>query len=282
MTEASVIISFFNKIHDLRLVLVSLENQSLRNFEVLIADDGSAEDVVTEIQRVIDHSPLNIRHIWHKDDGFRKTQILNKAVVASRSDYLIFIDGDCIVHSRFVEEHVRNKKINTALAGKRANLTKNISSRLNETKVKKRFLERFYTFYFIKGSLSRGLKNRRKHLKNGFYFKNRFFRKIFNKKKKGILGSNFSIHKEDLLAINGFDERYIHPSTGEDTDIRMRLENNGINIQSIKHMAVQYHLYHNVLERNPENLKILEDNKINNPVYTPYGIKKAYGNDSTH
>ena len=274
MYEASVIISFYNELERLKLVLTSIENQTFQNFEVIIADDGSDKSVVAKLKKTIGRSPLKIRHIWHEDKGFRKTVILNRAVMESDSDYLMFIDGDCILHSRFVEEHVKNKKNRTVLAGKRVNLTRNISNNLTLKKVQNRNLEKYYFFYFVVAFFTPFREKRRKHLKNGIYIKNYLFRKIANKKKKDILGSNFSLHKKDLMTINGFDERYKHPSTGEDSDICMRLKNNGINIQTIKHIAVQYHLYHRVMERNQANTLIYNDNKENHRVYTPYGIFK--------
>ena len=274
MYKASVIISFYNELERLKLVLASLENQSLQYFEVIITDDGSDKFVVEKLKKTIGQSSLKIRHIWHADKGFRKTTILNKAVVESESDYLVFIDGDCILHSRFIEEHIKNKKNRTVLAGKRVNLTKNISDNLTLKKVRNRNLEKYYFFYFVVAFFTPFREKRRKHLKNGIYIKNYLFRKVTNKKKKDILGSNFSLYKTDLMAINGFDERYIHPSTGEDSDICMRLKNNGINIQTIKHIAVQYHLYHRVQERDQANTLIYNDNRKHNRVYTPYGIYK--------
>ena len=272
MYRVSVIISFYNELDRLKLVLASLENQTFQDFEVIIADDGSEKSIIEKLKRTIGQSPLDIRHIWHEDRGFRKTTILNKAVVESDSDYLLFIDGDCILHSRFVEEHVKNRKLRTVLAGKRVNLTRNISNKLTITKVQKRCLDKYYFFYLLVAFFTPFREKRRKHLKNGIYFKNYLLRKLANKKKKGILGSNFSLYKKDLMAINGFDERYKHPSTGEDSDICMRLKNNGISIETVKHIAVQYHLYHRVQERNQANALIYEDNKENHSVYTPYGI----------
>src|SRR5687768_7510377 len=99
--SASLIISFYNKIEYLRMILAALERQSFKNFEVVIADDGSKAEVVNEIKEIQTKSPLQIQHIWHEDIGFRKTKILNESIRKSNSDYLIFIDGDCIPHHKF-------------------------------------------------------------------------------------------------------------------------------------------------------------------------------------
>ena len=78
--SVSVVISFYNKIEYLNLILAALERQSFRDFEVVIADDGSRPDVVSAIQLIMERSPLSIQHLWHEDKGFRKTRIFNEAV----------------------------------------------------------------------------------------------------------------------------------------------------------------------------------------------------------
>ena len=112
-------------------------------------------------------------------------------------------------------------------------------------------------------------------VEKGFYFKKEFLRKYFNKKNRGLLGCNFSIHKEDILKINGFDERYEAPSIGEDTDIQFRLEQIGIRIKSLNNIAVQYHLYHKLQERPQKNLELFNRIKNSGEYFTPYGISKS-------
>jgi hypothetical protein len=115
------------------------------------------------------------------------------------------------------------------------------------------------------------------HSGQGIYFKNAFLRKRINSKNRGILGSNFSAHKEDILKINGFDERYRHPAVGEDTDVEFRLRLNKVRIQSLINVAIQYHLFHKLLPRKKENDLIFDGVKRRNKAVTPYGIKKSLG-----
>src|SRR5688572_21265186 len=123
------------------MILAALERQSFKNFEVVIADDGSKAEVVHEIKEIQTKSPLQIQHIWHEDIGFRKTKILNESIRKSNSDYLIFIDGDCIPHHKFVEEHFANREENFLLAGRRVNLSAKLSAALTADKIKAGFLE---------------------------------------------------------------------------------------------------------------------------------------------
>src|SRR5262245_11113421 len=93
--QATVIISVYNRIDFLKLVLSGLERQTFTDFEVIISDDGSGEAFVTELNHIIADSNLDITHNWHEDNGFRKNKILNSSVIKAKADYLIFLDGDC-------------------------------------------------------------------------------------------------------------------------------------------------------------------------------------------
>ncbi len=133
----SLIISFYNKLDNLRLILASLQLQTFSDFEVMIADDGSMAEVTRELEEIIQNADIPIRHIWHEDMGWRKNIILNKSIVASRSDYLVFIDGDCILHPRCLEEHYKHRRKNWIIAGRRVNLSPAISEGLTTKKVNK-------------------------------------------------------------------------------------------------------------------------------------------------
>jgi glycosyltransferase involved in cell wall biosynthesis len=272
MTDSpvSVIVSFYNRIDYLRLILAALEHQTFRTFEIVIADDGSTEEVVEEIKAVAENFPIPIRHVWHEDAGFRKTTILNKAVVESVGEYLIFMDGDCIPHHRFVEEHYSNRRTNVILAGRRANVSPKVARLLNVEKIRSGFIENG----FQRRVVLDGLMGKSHHVIKGWYVKSAFLRKFLNRKITGVLGSNFSIHKKDLLAVNGFDERYHAPAVGEDTDLEMRLRWSGVEIQMIKNMAVQYHIDHPKLKRSEANMAIFEEVLRDRIAFTPYGINR--------
>jgi len=269
--EVTLIISFYNQFPFLELVFAGLERQIHKNFEIIIADDGSKGKIVQQIKHYISISGLNINYVWHEDKGWRKNRILNLSIQQSASDYLIFIDGDCIPHKAFIFEHLMNKQANRVLAGRRVNLSKIVSDRLTYIKVQKGFLEtKLFPLMIWESIMGRG-----DRIENGFYFRSRAIRKRINKKDRGILGCNFSIHKSDLLAINGFDERYEAPAVGEDTDLEYRLKLNGVKVKMIKNLAIQYHLYHPKLSRPGKNLEIFNETMEKGIWYTPYGIDKS-------
>lgn len=269
MNKATVIAAFYNKIDYLKLVLAGFERQTTKDFEFIIADDGSAENVVAEIGKLKTMYSFPIKHIWQEDKGFRKNKILNKAVNNAEYDYLIFIDADCVPHRGFVEAHLKFAKENISLTGRRVNLSQRITSGLSEQKVREGFLEK----KFIKLSLD-GIFGESFDVEKGIYFRNMFLLFIFNKKNRGLLGCNFSLFKRDLIKINGFDERYEAPSIGEDSDVQFRLELSETKVKSINHAAVQYHLHHKLQERKPQNIQLFDEIKRQKLAFTPFGLKK--------
>ncbi|MDP4115153.1 MAG: glycosyltransferase [Bacteroidota bacterium] len=270
MSSVSIIISFYNNIHYLKILLAGFDAQSFKDFEVIIADDGSRKEVIKQLDEIKNDYSFPIKHIWHEDKGFRKNKIYNRAIMEAGSGYLIFVDGDCVPHKDFVKEHFLNKENNCCLTGRRVNLSGRITIGLTPVKVKAGYLDRSLVKLFMDSLL-----NATSSAEKGIYIKNKFLRKLFNKKKRGLLGCNMSIHKEDVLAINGFDERYEAPSIGEDTDIQYRLELAGVKIKSLNNIAIQYHLYHKLLPRPQENLDLFEQVKKERRYFTPYGIKKT-------
>lgn len=267
--KATVIISIYEKFEYLELVLAGFENQSFKNFEIVIADDGSKQETVTKIERFASKFPVNIIHVWHEDKGFRKNKILNRALEIANSDYLIFIDGDCIPHKHFVKEHFVNKDYGTTLTGRRVNLSSGFTSRLTPQKIRDGYLEN----HFLQLSLD-GIFGNTSYVEKGIYLKSGLLRRIANKKNRGLLGCNFSIHKKDFLDINGFDERYEAPSIGEDSDVQFRLELNNVKIKSLNNIAIQYHLYHKLLPRPGKNLVLFEKVKKEKKAFTEFGINQ--------
>ncbi|MFT7032065.1 MAG: glycosyltransferase involved in cell wall biosynthesis [Cyclobacteriaceae bacterium] len=267
MYKATVIIAFYNKTNFLQLVFAGLERQTEKNFEVLIADDGSNVDSVDKLKKMIHESSFDVQHVWHEDKGWRKNIILNKSILKSKSEQIIFIDADCIPHEKFVAEHIENSQSKTILTGRRANISEGVTLKLTPERVKKGDLEHMKLTFLIEG-----LSRKTRHMEKAFYIKSKLLRRHIQKKNTAILGCNFSMNKSDLLDLNGFDERYLSPACGEDTDLDMRGRFLGLDFKSVNHMAIQYHLYHKTLPRGKENLELLEENRRNKVTFTPYGL----------
>ncbi|MFA0438419.1 glycosyl transferase [Vibrio sp. 10N.286.49.C2] len=267
MYSASIIIAFYNNLDVLSVVLKALEHQTESNFEVIIADDGSRDDVVKKLNRVIEASPLAIQHIWHEDAGFRKNRCLNLCVKASRSEYLIFIDGDCVPQSHFIEDHLSESRVNRVINGRRADL----SPRCSELLVTCSSPEQFVADNFGKMVID-GLRGKGKNVEKGYRLTNDWLRAKLQNKKKGLVGCNLSLHKADLLKINGFDMRYEAAGTGEDSDIDFRLQLLGVEIHNCFYKATQVHIYHKELPRLPVNDELFAKVRAEKIAYTAFGI----------
>ena len=267
--KASIIISVYNRFDFLQLVLAGLETQTESDFEVIVSDDGSGEEFVRQLAQLRASSPLRLQHRWHADDGFRKNQILNTSVRAAAGAQLIFLDGDCIPHPEFVAEHLAYGGAGRCLAGRRIDLSAQLTRRLTPAAIRQGTLQRPGTML---GQLNDFLLRRTFHFMNGFYVTSPVLRRYFNRKERGLLGANFSVMKADLEAINGFDERYTAPTFGEDSDVEFRLRLTGIRIIPVLNIAVAYHCHHKLLPR-PEVSKALYEQVVREGIaFTPYGL----------
>src|SRR5688572_29031024 len=112
MPKASLIISVYKKKSELGLIIGALKGQSFTDFEVIVADDDSQNQMESHVIELAVKYGLNVKFITHTFTGFGKNRILNKAILASESDYLVFIDGDCIPHPSFMEGHMNESAPN--------------------------------------------------------------------------------------------------------------------------------------------------------------------------
>ncbi len=257
----SIIVSVYKNLDFLELVLMSLERQKYKEFEVIIAEDANENSMKEFIKNYSMNSKLKITLVSQEDIGFRKNKILNKAIFSSLGDKLIFIDGDCVLHKNFIFEYAKRLKNKMCYFGRRAHPSKRITEKLISTK------KLVWTNIFILLLTS----TRRKE--EVFYIP---WVKTTNRKEH-IYGCNFGVMKSDLFEINGFDEDYEGPYFGEDTDLEMRLRKNGVKFECIKHKAVQYHLYHSKGDRKKDwenNEKLYNDKNNSNIVYCLNGIDK--------
>lgn len=271
--SVSLIVSFYNRIDFLRLIFAALEQQSYHDFEVIIADDGSRAEIVQELKLLIKNASFQVKHLWHEDEGWRKNTILNNAIVASEANYIIFLDGDCIPHPLFIEEHLNSRVPNQTICGRRVTLTKKITTKMDASKIQNKY---FHSALFIRLLLSFFGKEKTR-VRHMLRIKNKIIRRLLIKDKNtGILGCNFSLWKEDLLKVNGFDERFIYPGMGEDSDLENRLRQNGVKLVSKKYLVTVYHMYHNPLEPyNEINYQLYDENLNDKVIYTPFGLNKT-------
>lgn len=255
--KASLIISIYKNTQALKAVLDSLKRQTEQDIEVILSEDGNDAQMAAFIASY--DFPWPIQHLTQPDEGWRKEKALNKAVVAAKNDWLIFIDGDCVLHPRFIEYHVRYQQRGIMLAGKRVKLNSELSERCMKG-------EKLCLFPYL--FAHRGCR----YVEEAFYCKSAEW---LRRKVKHLVGSNMSMSRADLIAINGFDENYVLPATGEDYDIEWRMIANGCKIVSLRNLAVQYHLYHKEnWHDQKENMVYCRKVQAQNKIYCEKGIKQ--------
>lgn len=269
--EISIIISTYNSVVWLEKVLTSYLYQSFTNFEIIIADDGSGFETQLLINHFKNNTTLNIVHVWHKDDGFQKSKILNKAIIKCSSDYILMTDGDCVVRNDFVEQHIKYRKKGHFLSGGYFKLPKTISDIITPEDIKNQSC--FNIDWLLYHGLKKSFKNHKITAKK---LKAKFLNK-FTTTKATWNGHNASGWKKDIIRVNGMDERMQYG--GQDRELGERLVNAGIKPIQIRYSAICVHLYHQrsyaasssiVLNR-----KIRNYTKKNKVVSTPFGINKT-------
>lgn len=262
-------IAFYNNTRVLDLTLAGVSRQTLKNFEVIICDDGSKPEAVKHVHEKLEELEIPAQHFWHEDLGFRKNRLLNWGIHHCHSDYMIFIDQDCIPHPEFVREHLNHQQTNAVLCGRRMDFSPWISKSLTPEKIRDGFIEKNLWWLILAGSYMKDNNGGK-----GIYLKSPFLRKLANKKERGIVGCNFSVHRQDLIDINGFDFRYEGAGTGEDSDIEFRLKLAGLKMVPFVNTAIQYHVFHRLLKRPSQNEEIFAKVRAEAKAVTEFGISQ--------
>jgi len=238
--KIAVIVAVYNDLEALKLVIESLQNQTHIPDEIIVAEDAQHEHIANYIQNLDDNLLI---HISQEDKSWRKEKILNEAIKVSKSDYLIFIDGDCVPFKNFVKSHFELAEEKTALCGRRTEPGLEISKKLKSKKLSTEELEKNYIKYYLQMN-----KDNVRHYEEGLYFPINSIRfylvHILGRKDSHIVGCNWSCYKNDLIAINGYDEDFTLPTNGEDTDIERRLTHFNIKMKSCRNAANVIHLFH--------------------------------------
>lgn len=267
----SVILSTYNSPAWLEKVLWGYAGQTHRDFELLVADDGSGPETAQLIKRVAGETGLRTQHVWHEDHGFRKCAILNRAIEAAQGDYLLFSDGDCIPRSDFLHQHFIAAQPGRFLSGGYYKLPMSLSERITIDDIRS---GRAFSVSWLR---SGGLK-----------FSHRLLRLTARGRFAGFLnritttrpswnGNNSSGWTDDIRRAGGFDERMRYG--GEDRELGERLENAGIRGKHVRYQTVCLHLDHARGYVNDEdlarNLRIRRETARSHRVRTEHGIRHA-------
>lgn len=238
----SVLLATYNWPAALSLCLQALREQTNRNFEIIICDDGSKDETKTLIAEFQKDFPVPIKHLWQEDDGFRKTLILNQGIKSANGEYLVFLDGDCIPQIDFIDQHLKLSEKNHLVTGSRIlssqQLTNNLCSSGYWSHQKLRSNALAWGF---KGHLNKWLPLFIK-LPN---FSGRLYKKF---EWRRIKGCNMACWKSDAEAIDGFDESLLGWGH-EDADFIFRLQKNGVIRKSGSWATEVIHLWHKMADK---------------------------------
>ena len=241
--QCSVIATTYNQSRDLDLYLTSLEDQvEAPTFEVIIADDGSQADTAEVIEKHRGFFGDRLKRVWHEDLGYRKCKILNAALRQVSSDWIVFTDSDLILHPLFLRDHYSKREPHSLFMGRRVDLAPTVSEWIRSHPSQLSSTE-FYLRVLVSGS---------KNVQRLFRFSSPSVAAMLGADQvPDLLGSNFSIDRSLIEAVNGFDEASVH-YWGEDGDLFVRVRNSGAKITGHKYYAVQFHLWHKQREPLPD------------------------------
>lgn len=267
MKSLAVIITTYNRPDALSAVLTGYLAQKDRNFEIIVADDGSTSETAQIIADIQANADFKITHIWQEDQGFRAAAIRNRALAITFADYIIFSDGDCIPLPHFVAQHRRLAEAGWFLAGNRILMSEVLTQYVLADRVP---VFTWTPLRWLSAAMTKKV--------------NRFIpllplpvtsplRKIPAKRWEGVMTCNLSAWRSDLMKINGFDEAYSGWGL-EDSDLVIRLLHAGVCHKSARFAAPVLHLWHRENDRGGlvENRRRLEDLLNSKRISVDHGV----------
>lgn len=250
--------------------LWGLHYQSYQNFEIIIADDGSDDSTKQAIEGFEAETGRKIKHVWQADEGFQKTRILNKALLASEGEYIVFTDGDCILRRDFLAVHAANAEPGYFLSGGYFKLPMTTSEAIQIENIANG------EAFDLEWLLEHGLNKTHKAMKLTAAGWRAKLLNWITPTKATWNGHNVSGWRADIFAANGFDERMQYG--GEDRELGERLFNRGIKSKQLRYSAICVHLDHArgyvTQEMRDKNAAIRATTKRKKLTRTAYGIEK--------
>jgi len=271
--KISVIVSTYNAEKWLENVLIGYSHQTYKDFELIIADDGSRPSTKELIDRYAADYPVPVRHLWHEDKGYRRQEILNVAIVEAANEYIIMTDGDCIPRKDFVEVHAKLAERGKFLSGGYCKLTMKTSEAITKEDI---LNDNCFDVAWLKKQDKLGFSQTLKLTAGPVLAA---VMDTVTTTTPSFNNCNSSGFRDDMIAINGYDERMKYG--GPDREFGERLENFGVKGKQIRHKAICLHLDHSRGYKTPEslaaNLAIRKEVREKEIKWTPYGIKKEEG-----
>lgn len=248
----SVVVTTYNWPAALDRVLDSLARQTHRDFEVIVADDGSGADTAELMSRWMARAPFPLQHAWQEDEGFRAARVRNLGASKARGDYLVFIDGDCLALPGFVASHAAQAEAGWFATGRRAQVREGATAEILEQGLAPYALPRWRLI----AESPRWLQTRYAQLLTLPVDGVRRSKHVGDVRKAE--SCNLALWREDFLRVGGFDESF-EGFGCEDVDLCLRLLRAGLKRKSLEHLEPVLHLYHGRKAVIPETRRLLEE-----------------------
>jgi glycosyltransferase involved in cell wall biosynthesis len=231
--------------------------------QLIVADDGSGMKTAEVVKKFSDEVNFPVFHVWQKDKGFRVARIRNKAITKASEEYIIILDGDCIVDKHFIADHLSLAENGCFIQGKRVIVNKDASAAFNHGLSNS-------NMSLLKLSLTGKLSNIHHLLRLPV------FPSLKNRNLKGIKSCNMSFFKHDILAVNGFNENFVKWGN-EDSELACRLFRYGLKKKIHPFMAVCFHLWHPTNKTAFDmNKELLAETIASEEYFCDNGIIKKY------
>ena len=273
--DASVLFATYNEPQWLEWVLWGYATQTHRNFEVIVVDDGSRPDTRERIDALRPQMPYRLRHFWQPDEGYQKCKGMNRGIALAQSDYLIFTDGDCIPRGDFIARHLALRERGRYLTGGYCKLPLALSHAITRDDI---LAGRATDYAWLAAN---GLERHTLKLRLRREWAKTLFDTITPVKPR-LHGHNASAWKDDVVRVNGWDERMQYG--GQDLELGERLNNAGVRGKTIRYSAICVHLEHKRGYMKPEmrqkNDAIRAQVRRDRATWTPYGIDTHAGEDN--
>lgn len=236
--------------------------------EIVVADDGSTDDTKDVIATFSKGFKGMVKHIWQPNKGYRRSRILNKAIMATDSEYVVTVDNDVLLHPKFVADHKAHALVGHFVSGGRCHIKEEYAVSIKEGVIDA-----------IPGFLSSGLGRRFRSVRLPFLSRLLYWRHRHSTRQ--LCGSNLGFWKSDFIKVNGFEEEFVGWGS-EDREFCLRLMNIGVRRRSVEFGIVQYHLDHPV-RKVEETANINHERflatKFSNKITATLGIDQYNTND---
>jgi glycosyltransferase involved in cell wall biosynthesis len=274
-----LVLTTYENPRSLALCLESVGRQAVACDSICVADDGSGPETKAVVEAFVAARPdLRVRHLWHEDRGFRKCSILNKAIASSQADFIVFIDGDVLIHPLFVARHLELARRGRWSTGSLIRLDAQATAAVTRELVadgtvfdrawlrEQRAFDRFST-WLKSAPCPKWLSN---------------LLELAWPTRRSLCGANWSAWRDDILRVNGFDETITYG--GLDKELGDRLRNAGIPGRHLRFSAPLVHLDHSRpyadTKKKKRNKDWIHEVRRSGVSWTEHGILKAGGRAS--